>query len=523
MTRYMCAHPAHARGGERRVVDVSDQVRLERELSPKGAVFLAYTERVVDQVPDVARGPDREDEIVRILTGTPAPGEAPVMLVSERSGIDRSAGLYETDELRRSEQLAQRLLHRFASPNLASPGSDDLVIVDEAEHGASEEERQRQALMTQTRSRAVPQGVYPVRLLATRLAEAAVDAEAIEDTIRDTPSYGEVRSREVREPWRVVVTCPEIDAEGVAHRVTFSGTGEPEPAVAYGTPADGWDAVMEDAATTDLVPPRALERAERRLRITLLVEGIVAIALLGVTWASGALALAARETPGWLGFALTLAAGGVVFGAVALYGPRGPEGNANDMLVLRRFYESRIETLWWAGMLSGALFVVALVTAVVPPVLLRDQPVPAPEITFDATDRPVTATVSLLPRDVGSDDTIVIVMRQYAEADGEPSLVGRVSATGDATGTTAIQETVALDDGARYLSVLVTIEGHEGTSSCGPVSSTGPGCTVVAVPPLGAGVVRALTTIVVETEPTPSVAPSPSPVSGSSPSATPTP
>jgi hypothetical protein len=522
----MCAHPVHARRGERRVVDVSDQVRLERELSPKGSVYLAYTERVVQQVSDLAPGPEREDAIVRILTGSPAPGEAPVMLVSEGAGVDRAAGLYEADELGRSAPLAQHLLQRFASPNLASPSSDDLVIVDEVD-GVDEtqaDERQRsQAVITRTRSRAVPQGVYPARLLAARLAEAPADAGAIEGAIRETPSYGEVRSREVREPWKVVITCPEVDADGSSHRVTFTGTGEPEPAISYGTPADGWDVVMEDAATTDLVPPRALERAEWRLRLTLVVEGIVAAALLAITWASGALALAARETPGWLALALTLAAGALVFGAVALYGPRGPEGNANDMLVLRRFYESRIETLWWAGMISGALFVAALVTAVVPPVLLRDEPVPAPEITFDATDRPVTATVSLLPRDVGSDDTIVVVMRQYAEADGEPTLVGRVSATGDATGTTAIQETVALDDGARYLAVLVTIEGHEGTSTCTPASSVGPGCTVVSVPPLGAGVVRALTTIVVQTEATPSVAPSPSPVTEATPTASPTP
>lgn len=526
MTRYMCAHPAHARGGERRVMDVSDQVRLERELSPKGTVYLAYTERVVQQIAELGDGPGREDVITRILTGTPVPGEAPVMLVSEGSGIDRSAGLYETDELGRSEPLAQRLWHRFAGPNLASPSSDDLVIVDEPdgdETEADERQRSAQAVITRTRSRAVPQGVYPARLLATRLAEAPSDATSIEEAIRETPSYGEVRSRELREPWKVVITCPEVDADGASHRVTFTGSGDPEPAVSYGTPADGWDVVMEDAATTDLVPPRALERAEWRLRLTLVVEGIVAAALLAITWASGALALAARETPGWLGLALTLAAGAVVFGAVALYGPRGPEGNANDMLVLRRFYDSRIETLWWAGMISGALFVAALVTAVVPPVLLRDDPVPAPEITFDATDRPVTATVSLLPRDVGSDDTIVVVMRQYAEADGQPSLVGRVSATGDATGTTAIQETVALDDDARYLAVLVTIEGHEGTSTCTPTSSLGPGCTVVSVPPLGAGVVRALTTVVVQTEATPSVAPSPSPVTEATPTASPTP
>ena len=523
MTRYMCAHPSHARGDQRRVVDVSDQVRIERELSPKGTVFLAYTERVIRQVADLDPGFDREEAVTRLLTGSPMPGEAPVMLVSERGGIDRAAGLYEVDELRRSEHLAERLLQRFASPNLASPGSDDLVIVDESEIEATDEQRRSQGVMTRTRSRAVPQGVFPARLLAVRLANTTGEVEAIEDAIRETPSYGEVRSREVREPWKVVITCPEVPDGGRAHRVTFSGTGEPEPAVMYGTPADGWDAVMEDSATSDLVPSRALDRAERRLKITLLVEAAVAAGLLGITWASGALALAARETPGWLGFSLTLAAGAAVFGAVAIYGPRGAEGNANDMLVLRRFYESRIETLWWAGMVSGALFVAAIVIAVVPPVLLRGEPVPAPEITFDATDRPVTATVSVFPRDVGSDDTVVIVMRQYAESDGEASLVGRVSATGDATGTTAIQETVALDEGARYLSVLVTIEGHEGTSTCTPSSSVGPGCTVVAVPPLGAGVVRALTTVVVQAESTPSVAPSPSPVTGSTPSATPTP
>jgi hypothetical protein len=443
------------------------------------------------------------------------------MLVSERAGIDRAAGLYQADELRRFEPAAERLLHRFARPNVASPGSDELVIVDDDRQPASEEERRRQAVLTRTRSTSVPQGVYPVRLLAVRLADAPSDAGSLEAAIRETPSYGQVRSGEVRAPWKVVITCPEFDEEvGLQHRTTFTGSGEPEPAVVYGTPADGWDSVLEDAATEDLVPSRALDRAERRLRLTLLGELVAAAVLIALSWASGALALAARETPGWLAFAITLAAGGLVFGGVALYGPREAEGNANDTLVVGRFYGSRVETLWWAGMGSVALFALALVSAVVPPVLLRDAPVPHAEILFDATDRPVTATVSVDARDLGSDDTVVVVMRQYPEAEGEPTLVGRVTATGDATGSTSIRETVALDGSSRYLAVHVRIEGRD-PGTCTPLRSTGPGCTVVAVPPLGAGVVRQVAPVPVPS-PTPSPFASPTVSPTLSPTASPT-
>jgi uncharacterized lipoprotein YbaY len=517
MTRYMCVHPSHARDGEPRPVDVSDQVLIERELAPRGAVYLAYTEHVVRQVSETPLGPDRVEEITRVLTGTTSPGEAPVMLVSGRGGIDRAAGLYQADELRRAEPAAERLLHRFARPNVAAPTSDELVIVDDERDAGTEEARRRQAVMTRARSTSVPQGVFPVRLLAVRLADAPSDAVALEDAIRQTPSYGEVRSREVREPWKVVITCPEFDEEiGIQHRTTFTGSGEPEPPVVYGTPADGWDAMLEDAAAEDLVPQRALDRAERRLRLTLAGEVLLAVVLIGLSWASGGLALAARETPGWLAFAITLAAGALVFGGVALYGPREAEGNANDTLVLGRFYQSRVETLWWAGMVSIGLFSLALVTAVVPPVLLRDTPVPPAGVVFDATDRPVTATVSVSTRDLGSDDTVIVVMRQYGDAEGEATLVGRVTATGDATGTTTIRETVALDDDARYLSIQVRIEGRE-AGTCTPLASTGPGCTVVAVPPLGAGVVRQVVTITASS-PSPSPFPSPTPAASPTPS-----
>jgi hypothetical protein len=511
MTRYLCGHPSHGRNGDPRHVDVSAQVRLERDLLPRTNVYLAYTERVIDQVMETPYGPDRVEAITNVLTGTPWTADAPVLLMSERVGVERAAGLYEEDELRRREPAAGRLLHRFGSGNVATPGSEDFVVVDE-HHASSFVERGRQALLTRARPRSIPQGVYPVRTLAVRLAEAPIDAAALEDVIRQTPTYGRIRSHEFTAPWRVVITCPKIDGDfGQSHRTIFTGNGEPEPAVVYGTPAVGWDAALEDSAVADLGPSKALERSETRLKVALMIEALVVVALITVTWASGGLALAARETPGWLGFAVALAAGGAVFGSIVLFAPRDPEGNANDTFRLRHFYASRIETLWWAGMVSGALFALAIVCAIVPPVLLRDTPVPAPQITFDASSQPVTATVSLTLRDVGSDDSILVMMRQYADG-GRVSLVGRVVATGNASGSTLIRETVALDAGARLLSVHVVLEGRAPTA-CRPSSSRGPGCTVVSVPPLGAGIVRAMTTeIVVSPAAPPSVVvPSPSP------------
>lgn len=80
MTRYLCVHPSHSRGGDLRPVDVSDQVRLERELLPRGTVYLAYTERVIDQVMAIPPGPDRAEAVTRVLTGSVWPGEAPVLV-----------------------------------------------------------------------------------------------------------------------------------------------------------------------------------------------------------------------------------------------------------------------------------------------------------------------------------------------------------------------------------------------------------------------------------------------------------
>jgi hypothetical protein len=80
---------------------------------------------------------------------------------------------------------------------------------------------------------------------------------------------------------------------------------------------------------------------------------------------------------------------------------------------------------------------------------------------------------------------------------------------------------MALDRGARYMSVLVTV-GDRSTETCTPAGATGTGCSVVSVPPLGAGVIRfvpaeSLDALLEETVPTasptlaPSVAPSVTP------------
>jgi hypothetical protein len=148
----------------------------------------------------------------------------------------------------------------------------------------------------------------------------------------------------------------------------------------------------------------------------------------------------------------------------------------------------------------------------VPPVLDAEPPVPAPIITFAAGNRVVTATVQLDGRDLATDDLVTVEMRQYSAEQAEGVLIGRVTATGDSSGRVLVSEAVALDRGARYMSVLVTV-GERSAETCTPVGATGTGCSVVSVPPLGAGVVRfvpaeSIDALVVETETVPSVSPS---------------
>ncbi len=538
MTRYLCVHPGHDRKGRVRPVDVTAQVRLEREFLPRESAYLASTDEVISRVLALRTGDpvDRLAQVRRILTGTAAPIDAPVVLAA--SSTERAPGLYELDELRSDRAIATLIDHRTQA---VPPGSDDVVVITDVEPPSDMETSQRTGTarppetMTATqleraqRARVLPQGVFPVMELSARIADAPADERAIVEAIKGTPTT-HAPLGERTGPWRVVVQCPTpVGDPPTTHRVVFTGTGEPEPLEVLGTPADGWDAALEDAAVDDLAPPVPSRRSERRLKAVLLAELVIAALVIGAAWASGALSLAIRETPGWLGFAVTLAVAALAIGSIALLGRSDAEGNANDTFVVRRHYASRIELLTTSTLVSAGMFALALASGVVPPILDTEPPVPAPVITFAAGNRVVTATVQVDGRDIATDEVVAVEVRQYSAEEADGVLIGRVTATGDSAGRVRVSEAMALDRGARFMSVLVTV-GDRSAGTCTPAAPGGAGCSIVSVPPLGAGVVRfqpaeSAEDLIAETEttPTPSISPSVAPTATPSPSISPSP
>ena len=529
MTRYLCAHPGHERKGRARAVDVTAQVRLEREFLPRESAYLASTDDVIARVAALRTGDpvDRLAQVRRVLTGTMAPIDAPVVLAA--SATDRVPGLYELDELRRSDPAIERLIDRRFQ---ATPGADDVVVLSDAEPrpttgvaSPTTETLTATQLEQVQRARVLPQGLFPVMELSARIADAQPTDEAIVEAIKATPTAGTPLDERTG-PWRVVIECPSpVGAPPVNHRVIFTGTGDHEPAEVLGTPAVGWDVAIEDAASVDLAPPTPSRRAERRLKAVLIAELVVAALVAGFAWASGALAHAVRETPGWLGFAATIGVAAVAIGLIGLLGRSDADGNANDTFVLRRHYASRTQMLATSTMLSAGIFALALASAIVPPVLDAEPPVPAPAITFAAGNRVVTATVQVDGRDLATDDIVTVEMRQYSAEEAQGVLIGRATATGDSAGRVLVSEAMALDREARYMSVLVTI-GDRSAETCTPAGASGTGCTVVSVPPLGAGIIRfvpteSLDALLEETVPTASPTLSPSIAPTAAPSVTP--
>ena len=533
MTRYLCAHPGHERKGRARAVDVTAQVRLEREFLPRESAYLASTDDVIARVAALRTSDpvDRLAQVRRVLTGTTAPIDAPVVLAA--SATDRVPGLYELDELRRSDPAIERLIDRRFQ---ATPGADDVVVLSDAEPGPTTgpttgvaspttETLTATQLEQVQRARVLPQGLFPVMELSARIADAPPTDEAIVEAIKVTPT-ARTPLDERTGPWRVVIECPSpVGDPPVNHRVIFTGTGDLEPAEVLGTPAVGWDVAIEDAASVDLAPPTPSRRAERRLKAVLIAELVVAALVAGFAWASGALAHTVRETPGWLGFAATIGVAAVAIGLIGLLGRSDADGNANDTFVLRRHYASRTQMLVTSTMLSAGIFALALASAIVPPVLDAEPPVPAPAITFAAGNRVVTATVQVDGRDLATDDVVTVEMRQYSAEEAEGVLIGRVTATGDSAGRVLVSEAMALDREARYMSVLVSI-GDRSAETCTPAGASGTGCTVVSVPPLGAGIIRfvpteSLDALLEETVPTASPTLSPSIAPTTAPSVTP--
>jgi hypothetical protein len=535
MTRYLCAHPGHERKGRTRAVDVTAQVRLEREFLPRESAYLASTDDVIARVLALRDTDpvDRVAQVRRVLTGTAAPIDAPVVLAAGSS--DRVPGLYEIDDLRRSDPSLATLIDRRR--HAVAPGTDDVVVLTDAKpvqptQTMSPPSAPETITVTQLeqvqQARVLPQGIFPVMELSARISDARPDERAIVEAIRSTATTTTPLGERTG-PWRVVIECPTpVGDPPASHRVVFTGTGENEPAEVLGTPAVGWDVALEDAATVDLAPPVPSRRSERRLKAVLIAELVIAAAAAGLAWASGALSLAVRETPGWLGFAVVLAVGAAAIGLIALLGRSDADGNANDTLVLRRHYASRTQLLATSTIVSAGLFTLALASAIVPPILDAEPPVPAPVITFAAGNRVVTATVQVDGRDIATDDVVTVEMRQYSAEDAEGVLIGRVTATGDSSGRVRVSEAMALDRGARFMSVLVTV-GDRSAETCTPAGASGTGCSVVSVPPLGAGIVRfapaeSLEALIAETETlTPTATLSPSVAASVSVSVTPSP
>ena len=353
----------------------------------------------------------------------------------------------------------------------------------------------------------LPQGIFPVMELSARIADARATEESIVEAIKATPAMGTPLDERTG-PWRVVIECPTpVGDPPLQHRVVFTGTGTTSPPKCWAPRPSAGTSRSRTPPSADLAPPTPSRRAERRLKIVLIAELVIAGLLVGLAWASGALAQAVRETPGWLGFAATLGVAAIAIGLISLIGRSDAEGNANDTFVLRRHYASRMQLFATSTMLSAGIFAIALASAIVPPVLDAEPPVPAPIITFAAGNRVVTATVQLDGRDIATDELVTVEMRQYSAEQAEGVLIGRVTATGDSAGRVLVSEAMALDRGARYMSVLVTV-GDRSAETCTPAGATGTGCSVVSVPPLGAGVVRfvpaeSIDALLVETETVP--------------------
>ncbi len=136
MTRYLCVDQSHRRRGEVVPVDVTAQVRSERELLPRPSAYLAITEDVIAAVAAMgtAASGQRATDVARILSGVAEPQDLPVVLMSQHS-VTRNPGHYELDDLRGAEVAVDRVAARVGSAQVAAPTSDDLLIIEDDEAG----------------------------------------------------------------------------------------------------------------------------------------------------------------------------------------------------------------------------------------------------------------------------------------------------------------------------------------------------------------------------------------------------
>jgi hypothetical protein len=536
VTRYLCAHPSHARGDDSRAVDVTAQVRLERRLPPRVTAYLAVADDVVDRV---ARLPhddpiDRRRAINRLLTGDPAPRDAAVVLVAS-GRVSTPAGLYELDALRADEPAIDRLVRREGdAPSGAD--TDEVLVLEDADDERNGSPvgsagvgtaRVLQRAPSVQRTERIPEGIYRLSEVSSRLADAGTDRRDILDALRDVPRATGVWHDRGLEPWRVVVECPIAEGDPpVTHRVVFAGDDRVSPGEVFGVPLAGREALYEDVATTTWAPATSLQRVERRLRWLMIAIAAGAALIAATAWITGALGFVAREEPWLLAAAVVSLAAALAVGAFALARPAGLRANLNDTLVVRRATRDQVIFTEWMTGAVAALAALALVFGVIAPILLLgrgDPSVPAPTVTFQQARFPVAATVSIVADDVASDETMWVEMRTFGSADAPATLIARMSASGDREGRIDFAQTVAVNPRAAFFSVLIWF-GDDERPNCTPTAVNQPGCTVLAVPrsqvqiaPLPVPVPGP--EVEVETLPTPSPAPGTSATGVPSPSA----
>src|SRR3954454_8170915 len=191
MTRSLGGPPSHGAPDAPGPVDVTPQVRLERQFPPRALVCLAITEDVLGRVQALPEDDpaERTRSVLRVLTGDPNPHDGPVVLVAD-GRVERRPGMYQVDDLRTAEPVVGSLLARYIDPEPESaPETDEVVVLGEPapyETYGTSTERVGTATPIEQETRTLPQGVFSVIELAQRLAATRTDEESLVEAIRRT-------------------------------------------------------------------------------------------------------------------------------------------------------------------------------------------------------------------------------------------------------------------------------------------------------------------------------------------------
>ncbi|MFL5737583.1 MAG: hypothetical protein ACJ76P_09620 [Actinomycetota bacterium] len=532
MTRYLCGHPSHGAPDAPGPVDVTPQVRLERQFPPRALVCLAFTEDVLGSVRALREEDpvERTRSVLRVLTGDPSPHDGPVVLVAD-ARVERAPGMYQIDDVRTAEPIVGELLARYVDPEPeAARATDEVVVLGEPapyETYGTSTERVGTATPIEQETRTLPQGVFSVIELAQRLAAASTDEVSLVEAIRRTAPYAAPMDLAAG-PWRVIVECPDVPADDIAHLVLFTGTGEHEPPIVYGTLPSTRDAMVEEDAATDLDPARQAARAERRLLYVLLGTAATTIGLALVGWLSGALSFLIRDAAFWLGLSIVLLAASLVVGGWGLLQPTTVRGNLDDVYDVRAVYQRRLELQWWTTASTGGLAVAALLVVLLAGLIASSAtppPAPTPRISFSTAGSPTIAHVAFTARNVGRSDHVIVDARTFASGNDRHGVaIGRVTTTGSSSGLARVDDSLAVNGDAAFLAVRVWFAGHH-VPVCNPAAASGSGCTIVTVPQRGtasAAVTLGATATNATTVTTPGTTTSPAataPSTGASPSA----